>query len=360
MCSKTVFKKIFVLPFYQAHVGMFLFAALLLFGLVDPSQLLPLHISLSVMLCSNWWAAIGLLVFWGLYLLKAVTFIKKKMREKNSAFLYYSAYCLSSRTRIALWSYVLLYISLPLGGYILLCMITAVAYGYIAQPLCIVFASTLAFFSTVKYVDRSFTNQRNSGNRHFEIILLQKMDNSHLFLGIRHLVDQQKIAFLTSKVLSYFLVVGMFHAFSDVQDNIRMATLVMVLLALANSMVLFGQYRFEQYELAFMRNLPFGSVKRWLLIPGRITIILLPEITWLYIRYDVVQASLLVIFLLCASLLVYHFAILSDNETDAYIKLLAYFFLSMIFVVPFGYITVVSLIFLVTSLVIYSFKRRFG
>lgn len=360
MYSKTVFKKLFVLPFYQAHIGMFLFTALLLFGLIDPSQLVPLHISLSVLLCSNWLAAIGLMVFWGLYLLKGVTFAKKKMREKNSAFLYYSAYCLSRRTRIALWSYVLLFICLPLGGYILLCMITAMAHGYLAQPLCIVFASTLTFYPAIKYADRSFANQRSSSNRQLAVDFLQKLDNSYLFLGIRHLIDQQKMAFIVSKALSYLLVAGMYHVFSDVQDNIRMATLVMVLLALANSMVLFGQYRFEQYELAFMRNLPFGSVKRWLVIPGRVVIILLPEITWLYVRYDPVQASLLVIFLLCASLLVYHFAMLSDNETDAYIKLLAYFFLSMIFVVPFGYIMVVSLIFTVTSLIIYRFKGRFG
>lgn len=358
MYTRHIFQKLFVLQFYRAHMGLFLFTALLLFGIVAPSQLIPLHISLSILACSSTWMALALLLLWGFYLLKCIAFIKKKLLEDSSSFLYHSATALDGKKLVNAWFGVLLMMGIPLGGYILLCLITGIYHGYVAVPLAMIVLMAILYLLALKHIDKQFKQHQKTAQHFFMLRLPGKWGKSYLFLGIRHLLSEQKLAFCISKLLSYLLVMGMFHVFHDLQDSMRMATLAIVAIVLANSMVLMGQFSFEQQSLAFMRNLPYGTWRKWFAILGRICLILLPEIAWIYARYPLADASLLACFLISFTLLVYHLLYFTGNNVDRFVKSLFFLFMAMVVIVPFGYTIALIAIFLLMCILVYKFKHH--
>ncbi|SEM13919.1 hypothetical protein SAMN05216436_10226 [bacterium A37T11] len=353
--TAKIFDRLFVLEFYKAYAGLFLFGGLLIVGICPPGQIISVNVTIAQALSSSLWAGAGACLAWAIYLSLVATFLYKKMAEVPYRFLQYSATAIAPYERLKIGLRVIVATGLPVYAYGLFCVVLGFRAGNFGMAILMLVFMVASILLLVSGVNRSLEPARQPL---FQISFngFRKLENNYMLLGFRQLIIGQKTSLVVSKILSYVLITGMFFIFSDLHDHLDMAALILVAVVLAHSSLLRGQFKFEQEDLAFMRNLPINPLKRLLSTLGRVALIFLPEMFWIIGRYGLFNALHLLFFMIGFALFIYHLSFIIGDDEEFFLKVLFFLFFAMVILIPFGISTYLGLLFFVSCGLIYRFS----
>lgn len=353
-----IFYKIFVLDFYRVHFGFFLFMAFILFGAGDPGQLLTFHAGIIQAILTNFFTLTIMSCLWLAYFLKSMFFIKGKLDEEAQQFLFYSFSSLKKIERLTTWLATLTIINLPIALYASVCIITGLCFGNVFNAILIAFIMLSLLLVGSIAIDTYFFKRMTKRSTKGTLDFAGSLPISYTLIGIKYLLAEQKLVYAICKLFSYLMIVGMYRIFHDLQDNIALAAIIVTCLVTAHIVFLFGQFRFEYQLLNMLRNLPYANNFRFYTALKRNFLVFLPEISWLLLRFGIAESSILILYMLALSLFLYHCIFLVGLNLESFVKFTFFLFIILVVIIPFGYLTMLSLFLLCFAWLIFRLKNN--
>jgi len=140
-------------------------------------------------------------------------------------------------------------------------------------------------------------------------------------------MDKLKVAFVVTKLVSALAILGGFHILSDVREDTRAAGMVTLGFVMAHALLLYQSYRFEHAALRFSLNFPYRKIQVYASWGLTYVLLTLPEILWLFTRFDAGLASGLLLFSVSAGLLFRSMLYRTALEVKKFIFAVFYFFI---------------------------------
>ncbi|MCJ8209548.1 hypothetical protein MUY27_07495 [Mucilaginibacter sp. RS28] len=301
----VVLNKIFTAGFYRAHAGMFLFIFLAMFGSVPGNQLLYYHESLMLACLTS--PAFLAIVFaaWLLYVVKATFHIAGIFRLPHQQFLFYSANAIERKQLWTAWLITQFNILLPVIIYGGLTVAVGLTHGiYTASIIIIIYLLFLIGIGAWMNIRLLITPADNTKESRM-IRWFSNFPKPYFSLFVYHIFHAKKLPYLITKIISWVIITGVFALFADVKHDMRVAGIAVLAIAVAHAVIVFEERTFEETNLVFARNLPYSKIRLFAGFALSYLILLLPEVIWLYARFDPVLATELMLFPL-SSILLFH------------------------------------------------------
>ncbi|HVW96301.1 MAG TPA: hypothetical protein VHA56_10080 [Mucilaginibacter sp.] len=278
--------KIFAAGFYRAHAGILMVGLFVMFGVVEPGQLLNYHKTLMLALVSSPLMLLVIFAGWLLYVIKSWHYVLGQIAAVNQQFLFYSSNAFSQKQQLKAWSVVQFVIQLPVGVYGLMAVGVGFAHGYYLLPVIVfVYLLLLTVGSAWLYAFRIHKLLDGSGQS-WLMKISGNWQKPWFSLFVYHVFDKQKITWLVTKGLSWLLITGFFLLFADVQHDVRVAGIALLAVATAHVRLVFEERVFEEKWLSFTRNLPYSRLQIFGGIVLAYLIIMFPETIWLFSRFS--------------------------------------------------------------------------
>lgn len=316
--------------FYQQHAGFFLMGFYVLFGVVEPSQLIGYQKTLLLAGISSPIGMAIVFVSWMLYGFKVHFFIKQKLALAQYNFIN-EVGTLEKNRQLKLWLALYSVILLPILIYVFALIGLSVYHQFFISLICILIVfSSLVFglsFLSFKSVTLGFLKQdRQQSNSYI------KIKRPFFSWPLYYLLNDQSLMLLICKVLSLFFFKSILWMFADAGSDTRALLVALLASVLCHSVLVFTLLKFEVTYLNFSKSLPISTFKRllsWLLT---FTIILFPEWIILMISSEYNFYSISNGFLFGVSGLLFLLTLLYivKFNMDIYLRwLLIFFFISM-------------------------------
>ena len=309
----SILQKVLVNHFYRVNAALFLFLFFVLFGL--PYDVGGFHIAIATIIVKNPLFLLIIMAIWLLYSLKCIDYTVKQIREPQQQFLF----CLHNKgfkTCFLLLSYVQFFIYVPVLAYAIFIIIIAFKnHAYLCIAEIMVF--TLAILSItpllyVKILQRVFTGVTLSFLKPVSIPVAKTFSTIPL-LYIWH--SRKQMLFIT-KIFSLFALFIFFKTYAPDHYDVRPVLLCFMLSTAANSTIVFEIHNFENMHLQFYKSFPFTVIKRFAYILLMYTLLLLPELVFVWKGFpvffhstDYLQIVLLGVSLLC----LFYVSLLTDT-----------------------------------------------
>jgi hypothetical protein len=342
--------------FYQQHAGFFLFAIYVLFGIVEPRQVIEFNSALLLSGISSLPGMMLVFILWGLYGLKAWFFIRAKLRLPQYNFIKEIG-SLKKQDQLRLWLKLYSIILLPVIVYVILLLWLSMQHQLYFSLVSILSAFSALLFGLAWFSFRSISFSFLKQER-LQLFIMPGFKKPFFSWPLYYLFQEQLLALFMCKVLSLFLFKGILWMFADVAIDVR--TLLIALLAsiLCHSVLVFNLLKFETEYLSFAKSLPLRVITRfinWLLV---FMLVLIPE--WVFFSiaahynlYSVIDGLLfgtggLFFFLILL------YAVKLDMES--YLKMLLLFFFIAIWAILAQYYLMLSIAMLGFSLLNYFLR----
>lgn len=301
----NVLNKIFVRGFYKAHAGILLFTFLVLFGAVPGDMLLSYHKALMIAFLTSPLLLSVVFAVWLLYVFKTWHYTAGQLAAPHHQFLFYSISAYSWRSQFFSWFIVQFNMLMPVIVYSGITVGVGVAHHcYLAASGIALYLSLLCIAGALFCVKLTHTLPEGSKLSLF-LRFGHSMPKPYFSLFIWHIFNQKKLTYCIIKVISWLIITAVFALFADVKHDARVAGIAVLAIVIAHVGIVFEERVFEETFLRFGRNLPYT---RWSLFGGFLLvylIMLLPEIIWLYTRFDPLFATQLMVFAL-SSIILFH------------------------------------------------------
>ncbi|RKR83626.1 hypothetical protein BDD43_3837 [Mucilaginibacter gracilis] len=294
-----ILSKIFARGFYKVHAGMlvFLFVAFISYcffintagdiKLLTPSKALFYNFILLVTFISDPLMTGLFFLTWLLYTIKSWGYVASQLVVPHHQFVYYTAPAFKRGRQFKSWLYMQFIISLPFVFYALVAGVVGIIFHrYLMVGCILLFAALLICASAWLYVlvvNKLVTAKNNSWM--FKVSRSWRKPFFSLF--IYQVFDRFKVAYVITKLLSYLVIVTIMFSFADVQNDVRVAGLIVLGVVTTHSILIYQQHRFELIYLGLLRNLPFSMVNLYIKYIVSYAILLLPEVIWLVISFNV-------------------------------------------------------------------------
>jgi len=339
--------------FYQQHAGFFLVGIYILFGVVEPSQLIGYQ---KALLLAGITSPVGLAVVfvaWLLYSLKVLFFVRQKLAEAQYSFVRETA-ALDVKSQFKLWLKLFLVMLLPIGVYVFLLIALSFKYHLLWSAISIVLVFSALCFAlswlTLRLVTFGFLKQERK-----QLSTGIKVKRPFFSWPIFYLLNEQPLMLLMCKGLSFIFFKGMLWMFADVGNDSRVVLVGMLASVLCHAVLIYSVLKFDISHLNFVKSMPVSLLKRvfnWLLI---FAIVLIPE--WVFAiaaAHTTVYAFLSVcLFGLASLLLMLSLLYLVKLDMDRYLKWLLFFFFIAMWAILAHYCLVFSVLLLVTCSLYY-------
>lgn len=123
--------------------------------------------------------------------------------------------------------------------------------------------------------------------------------------------------------------------FADVRNDIRVAGIAMLAIAVAHSVLVFEERRFEETYLSFARGLPLARLRLFGGFALVYLVLLLPEGIWLFSRFSPLLAIELLLFGLSIVLLLHSLLYWMGLNMDKYLPWVLGLFMVLFWVILF-------------------------
>jgi hypothetical protein len=333
-----VLTKIFAKGFYRVHAGLllFFFVTLLTYGFfinvlnethLTPPERILYNLILVLTLLSSPIMVIVVFIAWFFYTLKSWDYVLGQMTIPANEFLYYSSTAMPRRVQARSWFVVQLLISVPMILYAAFSIVVGAVYHYYAVPVLIVlYIVLLSGVSAGVYVQ--VINRRIKSNKASWLSRMVRGWNKPFFsLFLYAVMDKLKVAFVVTKLVSALAILGGFHILSDVREDTRAAGMVTLGFVMAHALLLYQSYRFEHAALRFALNFPYRKIHVYASWGLTYVLLTLPEILWLFTRFDAGLASGLLLFSVSAGLLFRSLLYRTALDIKKFIFAVFYFFI---------------------------------
>ncbi|MCX2453509.1 hypothetical protein OQX61_19715 [Pedobacter sp. PLR] len=332
--------------FYAAHAGLFLFGFYLAFGVVEGSQLLSYHKTLMLMVYSSPLILASVFLFWLLYVLKCLFFIRKQLKLAQYHFVFLLATA-GKKKQFRLWLKVYVVLLLPILGYIIPFIYVGLAERHFIGVLATI-SFVIILLSTVSGYMFRIINYSHVPVKVYFSFPCPQLKKPYWTWPLYYLLTGQTLMLFGSKILSFSLFTLVMWVFADVSKDLRVALIGILAAVLSHSMLIQVMLRQEMDQLSFSRSLPIKlrtRIGQNLLV---FLVLFLPEIFFYLYRFDwQVQPFLVGLLFGMAGLMTLRMVLYWIKlDLDRYFKwLLAFFFVNM-FVILSGYAVAFSLLML--------------
>ena len=332
--------------FYQQHAGYFLMGFYILFGVVEPSQLIGYHKALLLAGISSPIGMVFVFISWCIYSIKVHFFIKQRLTSATYNFIK-EVGTLDRNSQLKLWLALHCVILSPIIIYVFALIVLSVYHHFFFSLLYLVtIFSALVFglaFHSYQSITFGFLKQERKQSN-FGIILKRPF----LSWPLHYLWNEQSLMLLMCKVLSLVFFKGMLWMFADVGNDTRVLLVALLASVLCHAVLIFTLLKFEIAYLNFSKSLPISTYKRLLGWLSTFTIILLPEWLFLIVSSDYNIHSIINGFLFSLAGLLFLLTLLYilKLNMERYLRWLLFFFFLAMWSVLAHYYLVFSLVLL--------------
>lgn len=287
----NVLFKIFGWGFYRAHAGILAIGFFVMFGMVEPGQIVNYHKTLMLTMVSSPLMMAVVFTAWLIYTLKCWHYVIGQIGLINQTFLFYTSNAFTAKQQFKSWFYIQLILLLPIAVYGTMAAGVGLAHHYYTISLgLLVYLITLAALSAVLYA-RAVNRLIDGSTQNWLLSLSSKWRKPWFSLFIYNVFAQHKVTWLVTKGLSYVLITGFFYLFADVTHDIRVAGIALLAVVTAHIRLIFEERSFEEKWLSFTRNLPYSRPKLFTSFALVYLILMLPECIWLFSRFNPLIAA---------------------------------------------------------------------
>lgn len=113
----NILLKVFASGFYRTHAGIFFFLLFVMFGMVEPSQLLGYHLTLMLAFISSPLMMVIVFAVWLVYTFKCWHYVAGQAFALQQQFLFYSSSSYTKSKQFSSWFILQAYIGLPVLVY---------------------------------------------------------------------------------------------------------------------------------------------------------------------------------------------------------------------------------------------------
>lgn len=334
----NILLKVFATGFYRTHAGIFFFLLFVMFGMVEPSQILGYHVTLMLAFISSPLMMAVVFAVWLVYTFKCWHYVAGQVFALQQQFLFYSSSSYSKAKQFNSWFILQAYIGLPVLVYAAISLGVAVKHQFFLQAT-VIFAYLVFLTAVSALFYRRLINQLIDGSTQSAILKLTRhWQKPYFSLYVYHVADQLKLKYLITKVLSYLIITGVFLMFADVSHDLRVAGIALLAIAVSHSVLIFEQRQFEETFLVFSRNLPYSRLKLFLSFLGVYMALLFPEAIWLFVRFSPLMATGLLAFGLSLTILFHSVLYKIGLDMEKYLTWVLGLFMILFWVVMFGLI----------------------
>lgn len=303
----TVLIKIFVKGFYRVHSGIFLFffvTGLMYFFFIEvlnqthlpPDQIVLYNLMLVLTLISSPVMVALVFIVWLGFTVRSWNYITGQMIMPSNQFLFYSSTSFSKVNQFKSWFIAQLTISLPIIAYGLFSFVIGIIFDYYIIPVVILsYVLLLSAVSALIYV-RHANKPINLNSKSILSRIVGNWSKPFFSLFLYHVFDKLKVTLIVTKLLSYGIIIGSFYLLADVNDNLRVAGIVILGIVTAHAILIYQSYRFEESYLSFSRNFPYSRAKIYSNWTVTFLLLTLPENIWILSTFDPEISFALVIF----------------------------------------------------------------
>lgn len=357
--------KIFVKGFYRAHSGLllFFFVTIITCGFfvevlnqnhLTPSEIIKLNLLIVLTLISSPVVLVLVFVGWFIYAIKSWNYVTAQLLIPGNQFLYYSSTSINRWGQFKSWCIAQLIIFLPIVVYALFSLVIGFFFGYYTAPvvilLFILFLSAISAFIYLRQVNNPIDiNSRSVLSR-----IASDWDKPFFSLFFYHAFDRLKMTLIITKLISYGIIVGGFYLLANVDDELRVGSIITLGVVMAHAILLYHSYRFESSYLSFSLNFPMSKVKiysDWALMYLLLT---LPENIWLLARLDIEIGVALVFYNLGTGMLIRNLLYFLGLDMKKYLYWVFYLFNLLFVAILLKLIWLTVILNLVASFVIFN------
>ncbi|MEI7626770.1 MAG: hypothetical protein WCJ80_00950 [Bacteroidota bacterium] len=350
-----ILQSVLINHFYKLNAGFFIFLFFLLFGVVRGGQLIEFHLGLIQAILGGPLFLLIIIILWGLYTLKCINYITKRLMEPGLSFLT----CMNRLPRKQVWGwmcFVHFEVYFPVISYVIIIIAVAIKAHQYQQALIIFTANLVFYIAAVRIYFKCL--QLHS----IEFILLRfrfptiQIVKPYFLFPLFFIWQERKWMLLLTKLFTLIYLYGFIQFYEPYRYDIRPMLLSIILVIAAHTTIIFQIRSFETEFLLFSRNLPISIWKRFFQIIGFYFVLLLPELLFVWkgypLHFNVLDYSQIVFMVI--SLPAFFHAILytSIMNGDEYMKIVfailtALFFLILydLGILLFVFVVLLALIF---------------
>ncbi len=351
----SILQKVIVNHFYKVNAGLFLFLFFVLFG--TPHNIPQFHLGIVKIIIQSPAFLLGVMGVWFLYNFKCMDYVIKQLRQPRQLFLY----CLHNLSQRRRWFYLLfvqLMVYLPVLAYAVFVAVIAAKTG---QFLCcieiILFNAAvlcLTPFVYIKAVERTSFFKRPIAFPKVYFRLAKPLFSIPLYY-IWH--NRKQMLFVT-KLFSLLLLYAFIKLYEPDYYDIRPLLLCFLLVAAANSIIVFEMKMFEDVFLQMQKNFPLTITRRFVTSLATQAVLLLPELIFVckgYPLYFTITDYAQVVLLGVGLLSIFHACLLADDmNTDVYMKIIFAILTILFFVILYNPGILLELLLLAVSFGLYA------
>ncbi len=279
-----ILQSVLVNHFYKLNGGFFIFLFFALFGVVRGGQLIEFHLGLIQAILGSY-LFLGIIIsIWGLYTVKCISYITKRMLEPGLSFLS----CLNGLPKKQVWKWMCIVhfeVYFPVIAYVAIIISVAIKAHQYYQALIILLFNCLFFYVAVQaYFKTLQEHSTDSFLIKFQIPSLQ-VSTPFFLVPLQYLWKERKLMLLLTKLFTLVYLYGFIQFYEPYRYDIRPVLLGFLLIITAHTTLIFQIRFFENEYLLFSRNLPIGIVKRFCDTIGLYLVLLIPELVYVWKGY---------------------------------------------------------------------------
>lgn len=278
-----ILHKVLINYFYTINAGFFLFGFFVLFGL--PITPLAFHLSLITGIIQSQVFLAVVMLTWFLYDLKCADYTLKQLGHPNQSFLF-CFHNLSVKKTYLYMLYVQIFLYAPIlvySAFILFIAVKKQKYWCIPEIIffntIITAATAFVYFISIQKI--YFFSYKNALPQ-----LKINFPKPFFLIPLYFLWSDRRQMLLVTKLFSLLLLYGFIKLYEPEGHDTRPLQLCLLLTAASYSGIVFQIRAFEERYLAFSRNLPLNTVRRFIQMTATYVCLLLPEFILLLKGYQ--------------------------------------------------------------------------
>lgn len=310
-----VLTKIIAKGFYREHTGLLLSLFVLIFinffytnvlnqTHLTPEQILETALKLVISTVSE---PVGVVIFFSIffiYSLKTWQYVAGRIEGPDVQFLFYSINALSWIRQIQAWSVVHFFMSLPLIILGVYAMIVGVTFGHWIVPLLIpAYLLILNVYSAQYYIGLT-NNTVTKPVKSARLTWLKNCPKPLFSLFLFEVLVKKRVTYVITKIASLASIALIFSVFPDSHSDLRLIGIISLCITLTHVILVYHSNEFEIFYLRFTRNFPYSRLQVYSQQVALYSLLLLPEIIWLFLATELTKA-LIGIFLMLGIMLLY-------------------------------------------------------
>lgn len=282
--TAKILQLVLVNHFYKLNAGFFIFLFFALFGVVRGGQLIEFHLGLIQAILGGRLFLWIIIVLWGLYTLKCINYITKRMMEPGLNFLT----CLNSLPKKQVWGWMCLVhfeVYFPVISYVAIIIAVAIKAHQYQEAIIILISNLIFFLAAVQVYFKCLqlhSSDSFSVNIRFPDLQLSK---PYFLYSLFFIWEERKLMLFLTKLFTLIYLYGFIQFYEPYRYDIRPILLSVLLVIAAHATIIFQIRSFENDFLLFNRNLPIGILKRFVQVLGLYFVLLMPELLFIWKGY---------------------------------------------------------------------------